>query len=160
MMANTSIDDRGVIVNCPNCGRKNRLTFERLGESTRCGECKQALPALAEPIDVHSAAEFDRLVSPASGPGGVDSWAPWGGPWRVGGPELKKVAAKQAGSVVVVKVNTDEVTELGERYSIRSIPTLAVFGGGKEIARSTGARPADQIEALIRQASPVGARRA
>jgi thioredoxin 2 len=153
MMANTSIDDRGIIVSCPKCGQKNRLAFERLGDSTRCGHCKEALPPLAEPIEVHSAAEFDRLVSRASVPVVVDYWAPWCGPCRMVAPELKKVAARQAGSAVVAKVNTDEVTELGERYNIRSIPTLAVFGGGKEIARSTGARPAEQIEALIQRAS-------
>jgi thioredoxin 2 len=53
-------------------------------------------------------------------------------------------------------VNTDELSDLGERGNIRSIPTLAVFAGGKEVARSSGARPADQIEAFIAQAAPVG----
>ena len=158
MMGNTSIDDRGVIVSCANCGQKNRLAFERLGESTRCGQCKQALPPLAEPVDVHSPADFDRLVAHASVPVVVDYWAPWCGPCRMVAPELKKVAARQAGSVLVAKVNTDEVAELGERYNIRSIPTLAVFGGGKEVARAAGARPAEEIEALIRQA-PAPARR-
>jgi len=159
-MANTSIDDRGLIVSCPDCGQKNRVAFERLGDATRCGHCKRALPALGEPVDVHSSADFDRLVAHASVPVVVDYWAPWCGPCRMVAPELKKVAARQAGSVLVVKVNTDEVAELGERYGIRSIPTLAVFGGGKEVARSAGARPAEEIEAFIRQASPAGARRA
>ena len=68
-------------------------------------------------------------------------------------PELKKVAARQAGRMLVIKVNTDQLADLGQRYNIRSIPTLAVFAGGKEVARSAGARPADQIEALIRQST-------
>jgi thioredoxin 2 len=70
-------------------------------------------------------------------------------------PELQKVAARQAGKVLVVKVNTDELADLGERFNIRSIPTLAVFAGGKEVSRAAGARPADQIEAFISQATPV-----
>jgi len=68
-------------------------------------------------------------------------------------PELQKVAARQAGKVLVVKVNTDELGDLGERFNIRSIPTLAVFAGGKEVSRAAGARPADQIEAFIEQAT-------
>jgi thioredoxin 2 len=68
-------------------------------------------------------------------------------------PELQKVAARQAGTVLVVKVNTDELADLGQRFNIRSIPTLAVFAGGKEVARAAGARPADQIEAFIEQST-------
>lgn len=68
-------------------------------------------------------------------------------------PELEKVAARQAGRAVVVKVNTDILSDLGERFGIRSIPTLAVFGGGRELARTTGARPAPDIEAFVAQAT-------
>jgi thioredoxin 2 len=68
-------------------------------------------------------------------------------------PELQKVAARQAGRFVVVKVNTDALGDLGERFGIRSIPTLAVFAGGHEVARSSGARPANEIEAFVEQAT-------
>jgi thioredoxin 2 len=67
-------------------------------------------------------------------------------------PELAKVAANHAGKWLIVKVNTDAVPELGDRFMIRSIPTMAVFSGGKEVARTTGARPAADIEAFVRQA--------
>jgi len=68
-------------------------------------------------------------------------------------PELLKVAARQAGHLIVVKVNTDELSDLGERFNIRSIPTLAVFAGGREVARTAGARPANEIEAFVAQAT-------
>src|SRR5262245_37408572 len=158
-MAAVGIDDRGLIVACPSCGQKNRLTFERLGDEVRCGKCKQALRAPGEPIELHSVADFDRLVARASIPVVVDYWAPWCGPCRFVAPELKKVAARQAGHLLVVKVNTDELAELGQRYTIRSIPTLAVFAGGKEVARTAGARPAEQIEAFIAQATLAGQQR-
>ena len=67
-------------------------------------------------------------------------------------PELQKVAARQAGRMLIVKVNTDVLADLGERFQIRSIPTLAVFAGGREIARTAGARPAAEIEAFIANA--------
>jgi thioredoxin 2 len=152
-MANLQVDDRGIVVTCSNCGKKNRLAYERLGDPVRCGQCKNPLPAPAEPIDLHSAADFDRVVSKASIPVVVDYWAPWCGPCRMVAPELQKVATRQAGKMLIVKVNTDEVVELGQRYNIRSIPTMAVFANGREVARTTGARPAPEIETFVIQST-------
>ena len=67
-------------------------------------------------------------------------------------PELARVAASNAGRYLIVKVNTDAVPELGDRFGIRSIPTMAVFDGGRERGRTSGARPAAAIEAFIAQA--------
>jgi len=153
MAGTVEMDDRGVIVACDACGQRNRLAYERLGDEVRCGQCKQPIKPLAVPVEIHSSADFDRLVARSSIPVVVDYWAPWCGPCRMVAPELQKVAARQAGRIIVVKVNTDELADLGERFNIRSIPTLAVFAGGKEVTRSAGARPADQIEAIIARAA-------
>jgi thioredoxin 2 len=146
------LDDRGIIIACAACGKKNRMAYERLGDAVNCGECKQPMHAPGEPIEIRSTADFDRLVAASSLPVVVDYWAPWCGPCRMVAPELKKVAARQAGQALVVKVNTDELPDLGQRYGIRSIPTLAVFAGGREVARESGARPAPEIEAFIARA--------
>ena len=151
-MGSAQLDDRGVVVVCSVCGQKNRLVYERLGETVRCGKCKTAIGAPNQPIEVTSTADFDRLVAHSSLPVVVDYWAPWCGPCRMVAPEVQKVAARRAGHAVVVKVNTDQLSDLGQRYSIRSIPTLAVFAGGREVTRTSGARPAEQIEALVDQA--------
>jgi len=150
-MAAAAFDDRGIVVACPSCGQKNRIAYERIGEPVRCGKCKQVLSAPCVPIDMTSVADFDRLVARSSLPIVVDYWAPWCGPCRMVAPELQKVAAKHAGRALVVKVNTDQLSELGERHGIRSIPTLAVFAGGREAGRLVGARPASDIEQLIHQ---------
>jgi thioredoxin 2 len=152
MATTVEFDDRGVIVACESCGKKNRVSYERLGDAVKCGECKQPLKAPAEPIELHNSTDFDRLVAKSSLPVVVDYWAPWCGPCRMVAPELQKVAARQAGQAIVVKVNTDELSDLGQRFGIRSIPTLAVFAGGKEVARESGARPAAEIEAFIARA--------
>jgi thioredoxin 2 len=152
-MASVDLDDRGVVVGCPGCGKKNRLSYEKLGDAVRCGQCKQPLTAPGVPIEVQQTAVFDRLVANSSLPVVVDYWAPWCGPCRMVAPELQKVAARQAGRVIVVKVNTDELSDLGQRFNIRSIPTLAVFANGREVARSSGAKPASEIEAWVEQAT-------
>jgi thioredoxin 2 len=150
-MSDVEIDDRGVIVTCPACGKHNRVLFGRLSDAVRCGQCKAELGAPAAPVEIAGSADFDRVVSQASVPVVVDYWAPWCGPCRMVAPELKKVAARRAGSILVVKVNTEALPDLGQRYGIRSIPTLAIFARGRELARSTGARPAPEIEAFIDQ---------
>ena len=151
-MATAELDDRGLIRTCPACGQKNRLLYERLGQTVRCGHCKRELPAPGEPLEMASSADFDRLVARSALPVVVDFWAPWCGPCRAMAPELQKVASHQAGRLFVVKVNTDVLTDLGERFGIRSIPTLGVFAGGREIARTSGARPAPEIEAFVQHA--------
>ena len=147
------VDDRGLVVACGGCGQRNRLTYGALGASVRCPRCKQPLSAPGEPLEIGTSGDFDRLVGNASLPVVVDFWAPWCGPCRMVAPELAKVAARNAGRFIVVKVNTDVLDDLGARFGIRSIPTLAVFAGGREVARTTGVRPAAEIEAFVAQAA-------
>ena len=151
-MANLELDDRGVIVACSGCGQKNRVVYERLSAPFRCGRCKRELSPPSEPVEIAGAADLDRVIANASVPVVVDYWAPWCGPCRMVAPELQKVAARQAGRFFVVKVNTEALPDLGERFNVRSIPTLAVFAEGREVARTAGARPAADIEAFIDEA--------
>src|ERR1051326_1252459 len=145
----TDLDSKGVIVQCPSCGQRNRLVYGRLGAETRCGKCQTGLSAPSEPIEIPDSSAFDATVAQAALPVVVDFWAPWCGPCRMVAPELAKVASRTAGRYLIVKVNTDAVPDLGERFGIRSIPTMAVFVSGKEAGRTTGARPAPEIEAFI-----------
>jgi len=110
------------------------------------------LTAPSEPVEAPDAATFDALVEHTTLPVIVDFWAPWCGPCRAMAPELEAVARNMAGRALVVKVNTDGVPELGERFRIRSIPTLAVFRDGREVTRVSGARPAADIQALVARA--------
>ncbi|PYR78770.1 MAG: thioredoxin [Acidobacteria bacterium] len=151
-MSTAILDQAGVVIACAACGQKNRLRYDRLGSENRCGKCHATLAAPAEPIEVSDAATFDSLVSSSPLPVVVDFWAPWCGPCRMVAPEIARVASRNAGRYLVVKVNTDEVPELGDRFGIRSIPTMAVFKGGREAARTAGARPAADIEAFVQSA--------
>jgi len=151
-MATVQLDDHGIVMPCRACGQQNRLAYDRLGHAARCGKCQQAIHAPDVPIEIASAADFDRLVAHASLPIVVDYWAPWCGPCRMVAPELQKVATRQAGRILVVKVNTDELADLGQRFGIMSIPTLAVFSGGREIRRASGAKSATDITAFVEEA--------
>ena len=153
-------DRQGVIVSCPSCGRANRMRFNTLGKTIRCGNCHASLTAPATPIEISDSTAFDRAAAESALPLLVDFWAPWCAPCRMVAPELERVAQSNAGRYLVVKINTDVVSDVAERFRIRSIPTLALVFGGKEIDRIAGAQPAYEIEAFASRALAAGATRA
>jgi len=148
-MSQATLDSKGAVTTCPSCGQRNRLTFSRMSRENRCGKCRTPITPPGEPIEAPDAATFDAAVQASDLPVVVDFWAPWCGPCRMVAPELAKVAEKHRGQYLILKVNTDAIPELGERFKIRSIPTMAVFGGGQEVGRTSGARPAADIETFI-----------
>ena len=145
-------DEKGLLVQCPNCATRNRLRYEGFGRTFRCGNCKTELHSPAEPIDVTSDAAFDALTRRSPLPVLVDFWAPWCGPCKMVAPEFAKVAAEANGRWIVAKVNTEEAQSLAARFRITSIPTMAVFIGGREVARQMGAMPAARIRQFVEQA--------
>lgn len=138
---------QSVQVVCPHCGQRNRLPRDRVAESPRCGACHQPLlPAAPLTVDER---RFDEQLTGSELPLVVDFWAPWCGPCRMMAPAYERAAADLALKARFLKVNTEEQTGLANRYGIRSIPTLAVFKGGREVGRTAGAMDASRLTAWV-----------
>jgi thioredoxin 2 len=134
---------------CPHCGALNRVPETRLHDQPKCGKCGAAVIPAA-PINLNNAS-FDRFVGRDGLPVLVDFWAPWCGPCKQFAPTFTQMAGQYAGRVRFTKVDTEAEQALAARYAIRSIPTLALFKGGREIDRVSGALPGQQLQAWLAQ---------
>lgn len=132
---------------CPHCAATNRVPADRLADA-KCGKCHQPL-FNGHPVEL-SDATFAKHISRNDVPVVVDFWAPWCGPCRMMAPAFAQAAAQLEPQVRFAKLNTEEHQMVGAQMGIRSIPTMAVFRGGKELGRISGAMGAADIVRWVR----------
>lgn len=139
---------QSIIVVCPHCSAANRLPTERLTEGGSCGKCKLRLFS-GVPVEL-GATNFDSHVGRSGIPVLVDFWAPWCGPCRTMAPAFAQAAQLLEPEFRLAKVNTEEEQQLAARFGIRSIPTLALFRDGREVARQAGAMDTGSLIRWVR----------
>ena len=133
---------------CPHCDTVNRVPQQRLAEGPRCGSCRQPLFE-GKPLALDEA-RFRRHLRLSGLPLLVDFWASWCAPCRVMAPQFEAAARELEPAMRLVKVSTEEAPALATELAISSIPTLALFRDGREVARQAGAMPEQRIVAWAR----------
>ena len=133
------------MIECLACGATNRVPGDKVGQGLApvCGKCRAPLPA-GKPQPVTDAT-FAQDVEGSPVPVLVDAWAPWCGPCHMIAPVIDQLATELAGRVRVVKLNVDDNPRTAARFDLRSIPTLLVLKGGREVDRLVGVRPKQEI---------------
>lgn len=134
---------------CPACGAANRVPAERLSQQPNCGKCHAPLFS-GHPVEITDA-NFAAITSGTDVPVLVDCWAAWCGPCRQFAPVYEEAAGELEPKFRLAKLDTDANQQTAARLGIRSIPTLIMFKGGKEIARISGAMPLGPFVEWVRQ---------
>jgi thioredoxin 2 len=132
---------------CPHCEAVNRIPVDKLSDQPICGRCRDPLFTGSPPELTDRT--FDQHLKRNDLPLVVDFWAPWCGPCKMMAPHFKTVTARMEPRVRFAKLNTEQARQTAARYNIRSIPTVAIFSRGRELARQAGAMDARTLEGWI-----------
>jgi thioredoxin 1 len=94
------------------------------------------------------AADWQGLEA-SSKPVFLDFWADWCGPCKMLGPTFERLAEKFGDAVTFAKINVDEMPDVANKFSIRSIPTLVLLRAGTEVERLVGLRSEQELTQVL-----------
>lgn len=132
---------------CPHCDAVNRIPANKLIDNPHCGRCKERLFTGA-PVELTDRT-FDKHLKRNDIPLVVDFWAAWCGPCKMMAPHFKTLTAQMEPHLRFAKLDTGQAQRVAARYNIRSIPTVAIFRNGRELARQAGAMDAGRLRQWI-----------
>ena len=93
-------------------------------------------------------ANFDTVIND-NRPVIVDFHALWCNPCKMQSPILKEVAAELGERVRIIKIDVDKNSEIANRYSVQSVPTIIIFKNGKLVWRLSGVVSRSEFKSIL-----------
>lgn len=141
--------DSGYLLQCSNCGSRNRIPEDKVGKQGKCGKCGTPLIAAhALPIPVTDAT-WDHEVLGSVSPAVVELWSPHCGVCSQYEVSVRQMAVSLFGKARVLQLNVEENPGTAARYGIRGVPTVLLFRDGALLATLTGPQGERGIRAKL-----------
>lgn len=144
-----NLKDNKVAIRCSFCLTLNSLVLDASDDNSECEDCGKPI-LMDRPIKI-AATDFDSSVLGSGIPVLVDFYTDWCGPCKMVAPIVDDIANAHTGEILVIKIDADRGPDIVKRFNVRGVPTLILFDGGEEIARSVGLEP-ENIEGMVKQA--------
>ncbi|GAB4279863.1 MAG: thioredoxin domain-containing protein [Deferrisomatales bacterium] len=126
------------LVQCSNCGTRNRIPHGKTHLKGKCGKCATPLiPAHALPMEVTDATWDDQVLG-SSVPTIVEVWSPQCGVCTQYEVAVRHMAVNLYGQARVLQLNVEENPRTAERYGIRGVPTVLLFREGRLLETLVG----------------------
>ncbi|CAH8506505.1 unnamed protein product [Schistosoma rodhaini] len=100
-------------------------------------------------INIQDDSDFHKRVLNNPAPVIVDFHAKWCGPCKILGPRLENIMKSYMNSVLLAKVDIDQLDSVAEKYKIKVVPTVISIKNGKEIERFEGNKEEEFIRRRI-----------
>jgi len=130
--------DSGYLLQCSNCGTRNRVPHDKVGQRGKCGKCGAPLVGSHSlPIEVTDLTWEKEVVGSAS-PAMVELWSPHCGICSQYELSVRQMAANLYGKVRVLQLNVDDNPRTAQHYNIRGVPTVLLFRDGRLVSTLVG----------------------
>ncbi len=96
--------------------------------------------------------KFQELIQ-SERPVLIDFFATWCQPCKVQSSVLNSVKEQVGEKARIVKIDIDQFPSIANQYSVRGVPTLAVFKNGEMLWKESGVHDVNSLVGLLEQYS-------
>ena len=142
--------DTGYLLQCSNCGTRNRVPHDKTGLRGKCGKCGAPLVgAHSLPIEVTDATWGSEVLD-STAPTMVEVWSPQCGVCTQYEVSVRQMAVRLFGKARVLQLNAEEKPATAAPYGIRGVPTVLLFRDGRLLSTLQGPQGEKGIREILK----------
>ena len=139
----------GYVLQCSNCGARNRVPHARAADKGRCAKCSAVLIASHSMAMPTTDSGWARDVIGSDAPVIVELWSANCNVCTQYDLAVKRMAARFYGQARVLQMNVDENPKTMALYKITGVPTVLLFNKGELLRTMVGPQGEQGIRAAL-----------